>query len=263
MSKRDSRIALVTGGGTGIGAACATMLGAQIAHVVVSSHLPVVEMQPVCDAIHAKGGSASAETADVTDDAATKAMIERVIARHGRIDALVNAAGIFDVTPLFDTDIVRVKRLMDVNFIGAVNVMNHILPGMRAQGRGAIVNIASGAAILGQGGYAHYAASKSALMHFTRTISAELKRTGIRVNSVAPGAVRTQMTALVHTPQTPEMTAARDKLEAVSPSPYGTAFMEPEDIAAVVVFLLSDAARAIQGACVVADQGLSAAMPTL
>jgi len=205
----------------------------------------------------------SAEIADVTDEAAVTAMIARIVGRYGRIDALVNAAGIFDVTPLFQTDLARAQRLIDVNYIGSVNVINHVLPVMRTQHRGAIVNMASGAAILGQGGYAHYAASKSAIMHFTRTMAAELKGTGIRANSVAPGAVRTQMTAVVHTPQTSEMAAARDRLEATSPSPYGTAFMEPEDIAAVVIFLLSNAARAIQGACIVADQGLSAAMPTL
>lgn len=259
----EPRIALVTGGGTGIGAACALMLGAQATHVIVCSNLPIAEMQPVCDAITAKGGSASADTVDVTDDAAAKAMVARIMSRYGRIDSLVNAAGIWDITPLFGTEGKRIERLFHVNFMGSFNMMNHVLPVMRAQGGGAIVNIASGAAILGQGGYAAYAASKAAIVHFTRTIAAELARTGIRVNSVAPGAVRTAMTALVHTPKTPEMAAALARIEAQSPSPYGTAFMEPDDIAAVVLFLLSDAARAIQGTCIVADQGLSAAMPTL
>ena len=259
----EDRIVLVTGGGTGIGAASAIMLGRQAAHVVLASHLPVEEMEPVCQTIRDNGGSASAEVADVTDDAAVAAMVGRIVDRHGRIDAVLNSAGIFDITPLFGTEGARIQRLIDVNYIGSFNVMNHVLPVMRAQGGGAIVNIASGAAILGQGGYAGYAASKAAIMHFTRTISAELAGTRIRVNSIAPGAVRTQMTAVVHTPQTPEMAAARDRIEATSPSPYGVGFAEPEDIASIVVFLLSDAARAIQGACIVADQGLSAAMPTL
>jgi 3-oxoacyl-[acyl-carrier protein] reductase len=253
----------VTGGGTGIGAACARLLGAQAEHVIIASQLPVAEMQPVCDAIISNGGSASAETADVRDDTATKAMVERVVAQYGRIDSLVNAAGVFDMTPLFDTECGRVQRLFDVNFLGSFNSMNSVLPVMRAQGSGAIVNIASAAAIVGQGGFAAYAASKAAIVHFTRTIAPELARTGIRVNAVAPGAVRTAMTAMVHSPATPAMAAALARMEATSPSPYGTAFLEPEDIAAVVIFLLSDAARAIHGTCVVADQGFSAAMPTL
>jgi 3-oxoacyl-[acyl-carrier protein] reductase len=257
------RIILITGGGTGIGAASAIMLGKEAAHVVLASHLPVAEMEPVCRIIRDNGGSASAEVADVTDDAAVAEMIQRIAKRHSRIDAVLNSAGIFDITPLFGTEGKRVQRLMDVNYIGSFNVMNHVLPIMRAQGGGTIVNIASGAAVLGQGGYAGYAASKAAIVHFTRTMSAELKGTRIRVNSIAPGAIRTQMTAMVHSPQTPEMVVALDRIEATSPSPYGTAFMEPEDIAEIVVFLMSDAARAIQGACIVADQGLSAAMPTL
>lgn len=263
MTERGFKVALITGGATGIGAACAGMLAAQGVHVVISSHLPVADMQAACDAIIAAGGSACAETADVTDDTATGAMVERVAGRYGRIDFLVNSAGIFDLTPLFGTESARVQRLMDVNYMGSFNVMSHVLPVMRAQGAGAIVNISSGAAILGQGGYAAYSASKAAITHFTRTMSAELAGTGIRVNAVAPGAIRTEMTAFVHTPRTPEMQAARNRIEATSPSPYGTGFLEPEDIASIVLFLLSDAARAIQGACIVADQGLSAAMPPL
>jgi 3-oxoacyl-[acyl-carrier protein] reductase len=263
MNTYESKVALVTGGGSGIGAATARMLGAAGAHVVISSHLPTAEMRPTRDRIRDEGGSASIETADVTDDLATKAMIERIVTGYGRIDFLVNSAGIFDITPVFNTESARIRRLVDVNYLGSVNVMNHVLPVMRAQGGGAIVNIASGAAVLGQGGYAAYAASKAAIMHFTRTIAPELARTGIRANAIAPGAIRTAMTAIVHTPESPEMEAARDRIVERSPSPYGTAFIEPEAIAEVIMFLLSDGARAIHGTCIVADQGLSAAMPTL
>jgi NAD(P)-dependent dehydrogenase (short-subunit alcohol dehydrogenase family) len=259
----DGRIALVTGGSTGIGAASAIMLAREIAHVAVASYLPEAEMADICAAIEKEGASASAHVLDVTDDEAVAALIAELSARHGRIDIVVNSAGIFDITPVFDTGAARIQRLIDVNYMGSFNVMNHVLPVMRAQGGGAIVNIASGAAVLGQGGYAGYAASKAAIKHFTHTVSAELAGTRIRVNSIAPGAIRTAMTAVVHTPQSPEMQAARDRIEATSPSPFGTAFMEPEDIASIVMFLVSDASRAIQGACIVADQGLSAAMPTL
>lgn len=260
---RDHRVALVTGGGTGIGAATAIMLAKQIAHVAIASDLPLNEMDNVCAALTGEGATASAHQVDVTDEAAVAALIKEVAALHGRIDIAVNSAGIFDITPFGSTPAARIQRLMDVNYMGSFNVMNHVVPVMKAQGRGSIVNFASGAAILGQGGYAGYAASKAAIMHFTRTVSAELARTGIRVNSIAPGPIRTAMTEMVHAPETPEMKVALDRIEAATPSPYGLAFMEPEDMAAIVMFLVSDASRAIHGACIVADQGLSAAMPTL
>lgn len=263
MKVYDSKVAIVTGGCSGIGAACARMLADKGAHVVVTSHLSIDEMQPVCDEIHGSGGTATAITADVTDEKAVKLLVQDVAAIHGRIDMLVNGAGLFDITPLFESDVSRIRKMVEINFLGSVTMLNHVLPVMRAQKRGAVVNIASGSAILGQGGYAGYAASKAAIAHFTRTIAPELAHSGIRVNAVAPGAVRTAMTAMVHTPQSAEMVAAYERIKATTSSPYGTAFMEPEDIAEVILFLLSDAARAIQGACIVADQGFSAALPTL
>jgi len=263
MKIYESKVALVTGGSTGIGAATARMLGAAGAHVVIASHLSSTEMQSACEEVRRAGGTSSTETADVTDDSAIKAMVDSIVSRRGRIDFLVNSAGIFDITPVFETDSTRTKRLMDINYLGSVNVMTHVLPVMRAQKAGVIVNIASGAAVLGQGGYAAYAASKAAIMHFTRTIAPELARTGIRANAIAPGAIRTAMTAMVHDPQSPEMVAVKNRIVERSPSPYGTAFIEPEDIASVIMFLLSDSAKAIHGTCIVADQGLSAAMPPL
>jgi NAD(P)-dependent dehydrogenase (short-subunit alcohol dehydrogenase family) len=261
MAERDGRVILISGGTSGIGAACAKRLAAEVQHVVVASERPPQEAQALCAQIAEAGGSVSVEQVDVRDNGAVKAMVQRVVDAHGRIDGLVNAAGVFGQTTVWETGGDEIHRLFSVNFIGTFNVLKNVLPVMKDQGGGAIVNLASSAAVLGMAYIAPYAASKAAVMHYTQTIAPELARTGIRINSVGPGPVRTPMTAALHSPTTPETMEALARVEANNSSPYGTFFSEPEDIAAVVRFLLSNESRAIHGACIVADQGLSAALP--
>ena len=115
--------------------------------------------------------------------------------------------------------------------------------------------------MLGVEGCAVYAATKAALAHFTRTLAPELRRSGIRVNAVAPGSVRTPMLGFTSDDLTPAQLQSLAKREAGTISPYGNAMMDPSDIAEVIAFLVSDAARGLQGSLVLADQGISSAMP--
>jgi NAD(P)-dependent dehydrogenase (short-subunit alcohol dehydrogenase family) len=261
MQERDGRIILVCGGTSGIGAACAKRLAPEVRHVVLASERPPAEAQALRDQIAEAGGASSVEQADVRDAAAVQAMVGRIAEAYGRIDGLVNAAGVFSQASVWDTTDDDIQKMFSVNLMGTFNVVKHVLPVMKAQGGGSIVNMASANATIGVMGTATYSASKAAVMHYTRTIAPELARTGIRINSVGPGPVRTPMTASMHSPTTPEMAEALKWVEANNTSPFGTFFSEPEDIAAIVRFLLSNEARAIHGACIVADQGLSAALP--
>jgi 3-oxoacyl-[acyl-carrier protein] reductase len=154
----------------------------------------------------------------------------------------------------------KIETMFAVNAIGPIMMIRQAIPAMRRAGGGAIVNISSGAAILGVSQFAVYAATKAAIQHFTRTLAPELRRSSIRVNSVGPGSVRTPMLGFTDAEPTAAQLASLAKREAGSVSPYGNAMMEPDDIAQVVLFLVSDASRALQGSFLLADQGVTAAM---
>lgn len=256
----EGKVAIVTGGGTGIGAATAEMLAGRGAHVVVTSDLAVSEMQPVVDRIRAAGGSATAMTCDLMDRTAIPALAERVERDFGRIDILVQSAGVCVSGPLETMDPRAIDISFGVNTVGPILMIQAVLPAMKRAGGGAIVNIASGAAVIGVNGMAVYAASKAAIAHFTRSLAQELRRTNIRINSVGPGPVRTQMLGFDGSELTADQQAAMARREARSPSPYGNSIMEPADIANVVLFLVSDAARALHGSFVLADQGATSGM---
>ena len=256
----EGKIAIVTGGGTGIGAAISALFAAKGAHVVVTSELPVEQMQPVVDRIVTAGGSASAATCDIMDREAIARLVADTERDHGRIDILVQSAGVCFWEPIEQMSARKIDLMFGVNAIGPISMIQAVLPAMKRAGGGAIVNISSGAATLGVHEFAVYAATKAAIAHFTRTLAPELRRTNIRVNSIGPGSVRTPMLGFVEDELTPEQQAGMVKREARSVSPYGNAILDPDDIAQVALFLVSDAARALHGSYVLADQGISSAM---
>jgi NAD(P)-dependent dehydrogenase (short-subunit alcohol dehydrogenase family) len=257
----EGKIAIVTGGATGIGAATSRLLAKGGAHVVVTSEQPVESLEPFCAELTAAGGSASPISCDVTDGAAIDALVAQVEARHGRLDIVINCAGLFYRAPLDAMTLPQIQSMFAVNALGPIMLVRAALPLMRRSGGGAIVNVASGAAVLGVEGCAVYAATKAALAHFTRTLAPELRRSRIRVNAVAPGSVRTPMLGFTCDDLTPAQLQSLAKREAGTMSPYGNAMMDPTDIAEVIAFLASDAARGLQGSLVLADQGISSAMP--
>ena len=257
----DDKIAIVTGGATGIGGAVTKLLAAQGVSVWVVSHVSESEMQPFCDTICASGGKAIAAQCDVSDRSAVLALVDRVRRESGHLHVLANCAGVIHRTPAFDMDFSHVERIFAVNTLGAISMIEACLSLMKESGGGSIINIASSAAILGVETTSVYSASKAALVHFTRTLAPELRRTGIKINSIAPGSVRTPMLGFVDgATLTPEQEASAAKRASVSASPYGDGMIEPEDIAQAVLFLASDASRAFHGACLVADQGITGAM---
>jgi 3-oxoacyl-[acyl-carrier protein] reductase len=234
------RVALVTGGSRGIGRAIALALGRAGYAVAVNFRSGAAEAASAVAAIEAAGGRALAVGADVSRSAEVAAMFEVVDGRLGRLDALVNNAGIGRrVERLADIDDETWRRTLAVNLDGAFYCMRAAIPRLRAAGGGRIVNISSGAARTGGSVGAHYAASKAGLLALTARAARELAGEGIAVNAVLPSVIETDMLGAVA--PSPE---ARDRLR--QQFPIGR-FGRPEEVAEVVRFLVVDAPAYLTG----------------
>ena len=244
MIDLSGRIALVTGASRGIGRAIATKLAAQGATVVAAAR--GANAQATADAIGAAGGKAEAATVDVSDAAAIDALVAGTLERHGRIDVLVNNAGIAK-----DQLMLRMKRddwdqVIATNLTAAFALTQAVLKPMIRQKGGRIVCISSVVGQSGNAGQANYAASKAGLIGFAKAVAQEVASRNITVNVVAPGLIETDMTRAI-------TESARDEWAAKIPlKRLGT----PEDIAAAVCFLASDEAAYITGQVLAVNGGM-------
>jgi NAD(P)-dependent dehydrogenase (short-subunit alcohol dehydrogenase family) len=245
------RIAVVTGAGNGIGRAIAEAFAAEGAHVYVTD-LDGAAAAAVAGAIAAAGHAATPMTVDVSRGQDVTALLRHLQHAHGRIDVLINNAGLnvlSDFRNLSDADWVRIR---EVNLDGVVRVARDALPLLRASGRGVLVNISS---IMGQRGLrplAAYTATKGAVTALTKGLAVEYAAFGVRVVSVAPGYVETALTDRVL--RNPAMNKAL--LDRTLLKRFGTG----EDIAKAALFLASDDAAYITGAELVVDGGMTAAL---
>ncbi|MCG8360111.1 MAG: SDR family oxidoreductase [Kiloniellales bacterium] len=248
----DSRVALVTGGGQGIGAACAQALG-EAGAIIVVTDIKADRAAAVAAGLSASGIEAQPLAMDVTRSEEVEDVARQVVAKHGRIDVLVNNAGIAhsDVAAE-DTDDERWRRHMDINLDGVFRCCRAFGREMLKQGRGSIVNIGSmsGFIVNKPQPQSFYNASKAAVHHLTKSLAAEWAPKGVRVNAVAPTYVETPLTAF-GMKENPQM--LRTWLEMTPMARVG----QPDEIASVVHFLASDAASLMTGAIVVADGGYS------
>jgi len=233
----SGRTALVTGAGRGNGRATALALADHGADVVVNDLEEEVAEATAAD-VRETGREAVAVAADVTDEAEVEAMVERGSEELGRIDVLVNNAGVGNAGPFLDESYDEDFRLnVEVHVFGSINCTRAVLDGMLEQGYGNIVNITSIHTKNAVGMSPQYDVGKFGLLGLTRSLALELGREGIRVNAVAPGWVDTRMTE--------EFTdAVREQITDLNPLGQ---FAEPEDIANGVTFLASPAADYVNG----------------
>lgn len=242
---------LVTGGGIGIGRACSLAFARSGYHVVVTDILEAEGLEVVA-AIRSAGASASFMPMDVRSTARVDEVIAAVNRERGAIDALVLNAGIAHKVPLERLDDDRWDHTVDIDLKGMFRVARAALPAMRARHSGSIVCLTSLMGVAwGWSEHVHYSAAKSGVIGLMRGLAAEVARDGVRVNAVSPGYVRTaQLLSEEHS------LGAAGAEAAASQVPLGR-IGEPEDIADVILFLASHAARYITGQVLVADGGLA------
>jgi 3-oxoacyl-[acyl-carrier protein] reductase len=242
------KTAVVTGGGSGIGRASALRFAAEGARVFVWD-LDPSGVESTVKAIEAEGGAAAGTTADISGASSVSKAAEQTIQALGSIDVLMNNAGILDgYAPILDTNEALWDRIVGVNLKGPYLVTRALLPTMIAGGGGAVVNTASIAGLVAGGGGIAYTAAKHGVIGFTKQLSFDYGKQGIRANAILPGAVETGMTRALFE----EGDAA--VMESVRSVPAGR-HAQPEEIANVALFLASDQSSFAHGASFVADGG--------
>lgn len=244
ISNMQDKTAIVIGGASGIGASCARMLAVRGARVIVADR----DVEAAASLAKELGGEAFHLSIDVSDPGKIRTQFDRLAAQRVATDILINSAGVREIKSPFDLDPEDWDRVLEVNLRGTFFACQSFARQLRDAGKtGAIVNIASTSAILASRNRTAYGASKHAVAGLTKQLAFEFGELGIRVNAVAPGVVRTPLTeAYFARPDTADRLAAA--------YPLGRAAM-PDDVAEVVLFLASDAARFVTGAVVPVDGG--------
>ncbi len=260
-----NKVALVTGAAKGIGAACASVLAQHGARVIVADIL-AQEAEEVVEAILQEGGAAEFMALDVTQEDQWKKTIEKVIDKHGGLDVLVNNAGIVVVHSLLEISLAEWRRVHAVNldsvFLGTRHAVDAMRPGGISGRGGSIINMSSVGGLIGAEELSSYCSSKGGVRMFSKSVAVECGRAGyaVRVNSVHPGNTDTPM----FQQELKDMVAKgmADNIDEAKKFYMDMQVLseigQPQDIASMVLFLASDAARFVTGAEFVVDGGLTA-----
>ncbi|HEU5245977.1 MAG TPA: SDR family oxidoreductase [Candidatus Udaeobacter sp.] len=243
--KLNGKVALVTGGTSGIGKATAIAFTRAGAKVVLTGRREKEGAQVVAE-IKKLGGDAAFVRADVAKDADVKAMVDFTVDKYGRLDVAFNNAGVEWKGSLEKATEAEYRRIFDINVWGVLNSMRHEIPVMLKNGGGAIVNTSSGAGHVGLPEVSVYVASKHAVEGLTKSVALEFARQNIRINAVAPGVIATEMFDRFAGDE------LRDQITSITPvGRVGAA----EEIAAAVLYLCSDDAKFTIGTSLVVDGG--------
>jgi 3-oxoacyl-[acyl-carrier protein] reductase len=245
MRLKDSVI-VITGAGRGLGRAMAELMAAEGGKIVVCDREPAL-VEATVAAIRNADGKAIGQIMDVTTRPEIAAMVQATVAEWGRIDVLINNAGITRDATLAKMTEEQFDQVIDVNLKGVMNCAQAVLPTMLVQGRGKLINIASIVGVFGNFGQTNYAAAKAGVIAMTKTWARELGRKGITANAVAPGFINTEMVAAM-----PENVLA-GMVARVPMARLGA----PDDVARACLFLASADADYINGHTLAVDGGLT------
>ncbi len=243
------RVVIITGGGQGIGREMARQFGASGAIVVIAD-LNGSNADAVASEVQNAGGRALGIQVDVADEVSVNSMVDQVVKAYGRVDVLVNNAAIFatlDKRKFFEIPTAEWDTVMRVNINGCFFASRAVVPAMRAQGWGRIINVGSTAVTRGVGNYLHYVTSKSAMIGFTASMSRELGEFGINVNCVRLGPTATEVDR-THNPTT-DLRSSQMAQQCIKSG------LQPPDIIGAFMFLASPASRMITGQTIAVDAG--------
>jgi NAD(P)-dependent dehydrogenase (short-subunit alcohol dehydrogenase family) len=225
----DGKVAFVTGGGTGIGAAIAQTFAAEGAAVTITGRRPA-PLDEVVDRITGSGGAASCISADVTDLDAMQQAVDATVDRFGRLDVVVaNAGAAPPMGPVLDSSLDAWQAIVDVNLTGVFITAKTTVPALRSSGGGTIIVLGSGAGRANSGGLGSYSAAKAGLTALCRVLAAELRTDKIAVNELIPGPVRT--------PALDRLTSGGDDQRAAGVRAIGEWLKEPDDVARLALYL--------------------------
>jgi 3-oxoacyl-[acyl-carrier protein] reductase len=247
----QDRVVIVTGGGVGIGKAYSNAVAKEGARVVVAD-IQEAEAKKVAADIKQTGGEAMAVAVDVTSPQKTQAMAEATLKQYGRIDVLVNNAGLYSALKkkiFMEIDPEEWDRVMAVNLKGLFLCVKAVYPAMKQQGKGKIINISSGTALSGSPFFLHYVSSKAGVLGFTRALAREVGGDNICVNSIMPGL--TISGSNQEGVMTPEQLADRRKKRCIQRDQY------PQDLVGTVIFLASDDSDFMTGQAIGVDGGMN------
>ncbi|MFJ2755425.1 SDR family NAD(P)-dependent oxidoreductase [Nocardioides sp. NPDC087217] len=247
------QIALVTGGGNGIGAAIARRLATAGASVAIMDR-DEASAQAVASELETIAEATMVVVADISDNAAVASGVSEVEAAIGPIAILINNAGWDSLRPFLDNDVAHRDLIIDINLKGMINVTHAVLTRMVSRGHGRIVTISSDAGRVGSSGQAVYSACKAGTIALTKSIAREVARHGITLNVVAPGPTRTKMMAEA---LEGDDEAAKHILERMTKAVPMRRMGEPEDVAGIAAFLASDEASFITGQVISVSGGLT------
>jgi NAD(P)-dependent dehydrogenase (short-subunit alcohol dehydrogenase family) len=253
VGRLDGKLCLITGAGSGIGQASAKLFASEGAHVVVAD-VDDPGARKTVNAIRKAGGRASSEHVDVTDEADTVALADRVAKKHKHIDVLFNNAGISGVGDIIETEPELFDRVMRVNVRGVYLMSRAVVPHMIKQRSGSIINMSSCIAEIGLARRVSYAASKGAVLAMTRSMQVDLAQHGIRVNALLPGTILTPFVEryIKESYKDPEEGYASIRKRQLT-SELG----RPEDVAWAALYLASDESRFVMASGLVVDGGVT------